>query len=86
MCPVDPNTRRARSATSTRLSCKGKIKRAGRSDKGGKIFVLPNLKSGAAALNNIQLNSMLAGEDQPRPEADSYPISNPYHGVLAYRK
>ena len=62
---------------------KGKIKAAAVQNKAGK-FVLPNLKSGAAALNNIQLNSMLAGEEHNPAGADSYPIST-LTWVLAYR-
>ncbi|MCT0203477.1 phosphate ABC transporter substrate-binding protein PstS [Synechococcus sp. CS-602] len=62
---------------------KGKIKAAAVQNKAGK-FVLPNLKSGAAALNNIQLNSMLAGEEPNPAGADSYPIST-LTWVLAYR-
>ncbi|MFN5195516.1 MAG: phosphate ABC transporter substrate-binding protein PstS [Cyanobacteriota bacterium] len=63
---------------------KGKIKAAALQNKAGK-FVLPNLKSGAAALNNIKLNSMLAGEDANPGGADSYPIST-LTWILAYQK
>jgi len=62
---------------------KGKIKAAAVQNKAGK-FVLPNLKGGAAALNNIKLNSMLAGEEPNPAGADSYPIST-LTWVLAYR-
>jgi len=63
---------------------KGKIKAAAVQNKAGK-FVLPNLKSGAAALNNIKLDAMLAGEDPNPAGADSYPIAT-LTWVLAYRK
>jgi phosphate transport system substrate-binding protein len=52
-------------------------------NKAGK-FVLPSFKTGAAALNNITLDSNLAGEN-PNPEgAGSYPIST-LTWILAYR-
>jgi len=52
-------------------------------NKTGK-FVLPSFKSGAAALNNITLDSNLAGEN-PNPEgAGSYPIST-LTWILAYK-
>ncbi len=63
---------------------KGKIRAAAVQNKAGK-FVLPNLKSGAAALNNIKLNAMLAGEDANPAGAESYPIAT-LTWVLAYRK
>ena len=63
---------------------KGKIKAAAVQNKAGK-FVLPNLKSGAAALNNIKLDAMLAGEDPNPAGADSYPIAT-LTWILAYRK
>jgi phosphate transport system substrate-binding protein len=63
---------------------KGKIKAAAVQNKAGK-FVLPNLKSGSAALNNIKLNAMLAGEDPNPAGAESYPIST-LTWVLAYKK
>lgn len=62
---------------------KGKIRAASVQNKAGK-FVLPNLKGGAAALNNIKLNAMLAGEEPNPAGADSYPIST-LTWVLAYR-
>ncbi len=62
---------------------KGKIKSAAVQNKAGR-FIKPNAKSGAAALNNIQLNSMLAGED-PNPAGEtSYPIST-LSWILAYK-
>ena len=62
---------------------RGKIKAAAVQNKAGR-FVKPNAKSGAAALNNIQLNSMLAGED-PNPAGEtSYPIST-LSWILAYK-
>ena len=63
---------------------KGNIKAAAIQNKAGK-FVLPNLKSGSAALNNIKLDAMLAGEDPNPTGADSYPIST-LTWVLAYKK
>ncbi|MEB3265223.1 MAG: phosphate ABC transporter substrate-binding protein PstS [Cyanobacteriota bacterium] len=62
---------------------KGKIKAAALQNKAGK-FVLPNLKGGAAALNNIKLDGMLAGEDPNPAGADSYPIST-LTWILAYK-
>ncbi len=62
---------------------KGPIKAAALQNKAGK-FVMPNLKSGAAALNNIRLNASLAGEDPNPAGADSYPIST-LTWVLAYK-
>ncbi|MCP9773305.1 phosphate ABC transporter substrate-binding protein PstS [Synechococcus sp. Tobar12-5m-g] len=63
---------------------KGSVKAAALQNKAGK-FVLPNLKSGAAALNNIKLDGMLAGEDFNPAGAESYPIST-LTWILAYRK
>ena len=63
---------------------KGTIKAAAIQNKAGK-FVLPNLKSGSAALNNIKLDANLAGEDPNPTGAESYPIST-LTWVLAYRK
>lgn len=52
-------------------------------NKAGK-FVLPSFKTGAAALNNITLDSNLSGEN-PNPEgAGSYPIST-LTWILAYK-
>jgi phosphate transport system substrate-binding protein len=63
---------------------KGKIKAAALQNKAGK-FVMPNLKGGAAALNNIKLNAQLGGED-PNPAGEaSYPIST-LTWILAYEK
>ncbi len=62
---------------------KGAIKAAAVQNKAGK-FVLPNLKSGAAALNNIRLDANLAGEDPNPAGAESYPIST-LTWVLAYK-
>jgi phosphate transport system substrate-binding protein len=62
---------------------KGTLKAAAVQNKAGK-FVLPNLKSGAAALNNITLDQNLAGEDPNPAGADSYPIST-LTWVLAYK-
>ncbi|MFM2080613.1 MAG: phosphate transporter substrate-binding protein PstS [Cyanobacteriota bacterium] len=63
---------------------KGKIKAAALQNKSGN-FVLPSLASGAAALNNIRLNSELAGEDANPAGANSYPIST-LTWILAYEK
>jgi phosphate transport system substrate-binding protein len=62
---------------------KGKIKAAALQNKAGK-YVLPTEASGAAALNNIKLDSNLAGEDANPAGAGSYPIST-LTWVLAYR-
>jgi phosphate transport system substrate-binding protein len=63
---------------------KGKIKAAALQNKAGK-FVMPTEASGAAALNNIKLNAMLAGEDPNPAGANSYPIST-LTWILAYQK
>jgi phosphate transport system substrate-binding protein len=63
---------------------KGNIKAAALQNRAGN-FVKPNLKSGAAALNNIKLNPQLAGEDPNPAGADSYPIST-LTWILAYGK
>ena len=63
---------------------KGKIKAAALQNKAGK-YVLPNLASGAAALNNIRLDADLAGEDPNPAGATSYPIST-LTWILAYQK
>jgi phosphate transport system substrate-binding protein len=63
---------------------RGPIKAAAVQNKAGK-FVLPTLAGGAAALNNIQLDSRLAGED-PNPAGDkSYPITT-LTWILAYEE
>lgn len=62
---------------------RGAIKAAALQNRAGK-FVLPTEASGAAALNNIKLNSMLAGEEPNPTGANSYPIST-LTWVLAYR-
>jgi phosphate transport system substrate-binding protein len=63
---------------------RGAIKAAALQNKAGS-FVLPNLASGAAALNNIRLNADLAGEDPNPAGARSYPIST-LTWILAYEK
>ena len=63
---------------------RGAIKAAALQNKAGN-FVLPNLASGAAALNNIRLNADLAGEDPNPAGARSYPIST-LTWILAYEK
>jgi phosphate transport system substrate-binding protein len=62
---------------------KGNLKAAALGNKAGR-FVKPSLASGAAALNNIRLDSMLAGTDPNPAGAGSYPIST-LTWVLAYR-
>jgi phosphate transport system substrate-binding protein len=63
---------------------RGKIRAAALQNKAGK-FVMPTLKGGAAALNNIRLDGNLAGEDPNPAGADSYPIST-LTWILAYEK
>jgi phosphate transport system substrate-binding protein len=63
---------------------KGKIRAAALQNKAGK-FVMPTEASGAAALNNIKLDGMLAGEDPNPAGAGSYPIST-LTWILAYQK
>ena len=63
---------------------KGKIRAAALQNRSG-AFVKPNLASGSAALNNIKLNAMLAGEDANPAGAGSYPIST-LTWILAYQK
>jgi len=63
---------------------RGNIKAAALQNKAGK-FVMPNLKGGAAALNNIKLDANLAGEEPNPAGADSYPIST-LTWILAYRE
>ena len=63
---------------------RGNIKAAAVQNKDGN-FVLPNLKSGAAALNNIVLDGNLAGEDFNPAGAGSYPIST-LTWILAYKE
>jgi phosphate transport system substrate-binding protein len=62
---------------------KGPLKAAALQNKAGK-FVKPGLKTGAAALNSIPLDSNLAGENPNPAGADSYPIST-LTWILAYR-
>ncbi len=63
---------------------KGTIKAAALQNRAGR-FVMPGLKGGAAALNNIRLDGNLAGEDPNPGGADSYPIST-LTWILAYQK
>ena len=63
---------------------RGSIKAAAIQNKEGN-FVLPNMKSGAAALNNIVLDGNLAGEDPNPAGAGSYPIST-LTWILAYKE
>jgi phosphate transport system substrate-binding protein len=63
---------------------KGNIRAAALQNKAGK-FVMPTEASGAAALNNIKLDGMLAGEDANPAGAGSYPIST-LTWILAYQK
>lgn len=62
---------------------KGPLKAAAIQNKAGK-FVKPGLKGGVAALNNISLDSNLAGENPNPAGAESYPIST-LTWILAYR-
>lgn len=62
---------------------RGTIKAAALQNKAGN-FVLPNVNSGAAALNNIRLDANLAGEDPNPAGATSYPIST-LTWILAYK-
>jgi phosphate transport system substrate-binding protein len=63
---------------------KGKLKAAALQNRSG-AFVKPGLRGGQAALANIQLNDMLAGEDANPAGASSYPIST-LTWILAYQK
>jgi phosphate transport system substrate-binding protein len=63
---------------------KGKLKAAALQNRSG-AFVKPGLRSGQAALANIKLNSMLAGEDANPSGSGSYPIST-LTWILAYQK
>lgn len=62
---------------------KGPLKAAAIQNRAGK-FIKPGLKGGAAALNSIQLNSELAGEEPNPLGPDSYPIST-LTWILAYK-
>jgi phosphate transport system substrate-binding protein len=62
---------------------KGPLKAAALQNKAGK-FVKPGLKSGAAALNAIQLDGNLAGENNNPAGAESYPIAT-LTWIMAYR-
>jgi phosphate transport system substrate-binding protein len=63
---------------------RGAIKAVALQNRAGK-FIKPDLKGGRAALQNVQLDSNLAGED-PNPQgADSYPIAT-LTWILAYEK
>ncbi|EDY38890.1 phosphate ABC transporter, phosphate-binding protein PstS [Cyanobium sp. PCC 7001] len=62
---------------------RGKLKAAALQNKAGR-YVLPSVKSGAAALNNIRLDGNLAGEDPNPAGAESYPIST-LTWILAYQ-
>ena len=63
---------------------RGNIRAAALQNKAGK-FVMPTLKGGAAALNNITLDANLAGEDPNPAGAESYPIST-LTWILAYKE
>ena len=60
-----------------------KLQAAAIQNKAGK-FVLPTASSGAAALNNIKLDSNLAGENPNPSGTNSYPIST-LTWILAYK-
>jgi len=62
---------------------KGQIRAAAIQNRAGR-FVKPTAKTGAAALNNIVLDKMLAGEDANPAGANSYPITT-LTWILAYR-
>ncbi len=62
---------------------KGPLKAAAIQNRAGK-FVKPGLRGGTAALNNISLDSNLAGENPNPAGADSYPIAT-LTWILAYR-
>jgi phosphate transport system substrate-binding protein len=63
---------------------KGALRPAALQNRAGQ-FVLPNLRSGTAALNNIRLNAQLAGEDPNPAGAGSYPITT-LTWLLAYQR
>ena len=63
---------------------KGALRPAALQNRAGQ-FVLPNLRSGTAALNNIRLNAQLAGEDPNPAGAGSYPITR-LTWPLAYQR
>jgi len=63
---------------------KGKLKAAALQNRSGS-FVKPDLRGGQAALSNIKLNDMLAGEDPNPSGSGSYPIST-LTWILAYQK
>lgn len=63
---------------------KGKLKAAALQNRSGS-FVKPGLRGGQAALANIKLNDMLAGEDANPAGGGSYPIST-LTWILAYQK
>ena len=63
---------------------KGALRPAALQNRAGQ-FVLPNLRSGTAALNNIRLNAQLAGEDPNPAGAGSYPITS-LTWLLAYQR
>jgi phosphate transport system substrate-binding protein len=63
---------------------KGALRPAALQNRAGQ-FVLPNLRGGTAALNNIRLNAQLAGEDPNPAGAGSYPITT-LTWLLAYQR
>ena len=63
---------------------KGKLRAAALQNRSG-AFVKPGLRGGQAALANIKLNDMLAGEDANPAGAGSYPIST-LTWILAYQR
>ncbi|MFM7360296.1 MAG: phosphate ABC transporter substrate-binding protein PstS [Cyanobium sp.] len=64
---------------------KGTVVRAAALQNRAGKFVMPTLKGGAAALNNIKLDGNLAGEDPNPAGAGSYPIST-LTWILAYQR
>jgi phosphate transport system substrate-binding protein len=67
----------------SRAFVKGPLTAAAIQNKAGN-FVEPNLKGGIAALNTIQLDANLAGEDSNPAGANSYPITT-LTWILAYK-
>jgi len=63
---------------------KGKLRAAALQNRSGS-FVKPDLRGGQAALANIRLNAMLAGEDPNPSGSGSYPIST-LTWILAYQR
>ncbi len=67
----------------SRAFVKGPLQSAAVQNKSGN-FIKPDLKGGAAALNSIKLDGMLAGEDPNPAGAQAYPITT-LTWILAYK-